>query len=107
MRENTVRPSQQSLEDILQGVQDVEVRLGKTVETVKGIKETVQGINAKLDKTFEKRDELDKKLRDLIQSTGAKCDERFDEFGKKLDQLANFVAIFTAAPNTTFERARL
>ncbi|KAJ4015228.1 hypothetical protein NW752_006680 [Fusarium irregulare] len=142
MRETPVRPSQQSLEDILQGVQDVEARLGKTVKTVKeikgtvkGIKETVQGINAKLDKTienikeidaslvktletlegidckvdktFEKRDELDKKLRDSIQSVGAKFDERFDEFEKKLDQLGNFIAIFTAAPNTTFERAKL
>lgn len=92
MRKTTVRPSQQSLEGIPQAVQDLEARLGKTVETVKGINVTVKGMNAKLDKTIEKADGLDKKL---------------NELDEKLDKLANLIAIFTAAPNTTFERAKL
>ncbi|RBR25983.1 uncharacterized protein FIESC28_01256 [Fusarium coffeatum] len=128
MRETTVRPSQQGLENILQGVQGVETRLKGINTQLCKILETTKGITAKLDKTIEKVEEidanlgktletlkgidtkvegLDKQLRDSFQAIGAKCDERFDEFDKKLDQLGNFIAIFTAAPNTTFERAKL
>ena len=118
MRETTVRPSQQSLEVILQVVQGIEARLGKTVGTVKGINRTVQGINTKLDKTIEnvkgiganvcktreivkeidtKFEESVKQLGEFRQSFGAKLDnllEQVEGLDKKLDELPNLIAIF-------------
>ena len=90
-RETTIRLSQQSLDDI---DQIFKAAFDKQQERLE----------------VEMFEEFDKRLGEFGQAFGAKHDElleRLEGVSKKLHELANLVAEFTTAPNTTFERAKL